>query len=321
MNLKDMFNNRLQSQARGDDFGYTNRYDEKTKRVINRDGSFNVKRMGEKRLAFHTLLTMSWVRFILFIMAYYAVVNLVFAFLYLVVDFDGIGATADYQVHSRFLIALFFSAQTLTTVGYGSLYPLSEAVSFISVSEALFGLLMFAVFTGLMYGRVSRPIHGVRFSKMGLIAPYKNGLSFQFRVANEMSNNLLELEARATLSIVVNENGNAGRKFLPLELDNNKVNFLPLNWNLVHPIDADSPLYNMTESDFADGDVEIMVIIKGFNDTFGQEIHARSSYTFEEIFWNKKYQLPFHFDHDGATVFELEKLDAYEDIAASAANS
>ena len=61
-----MFNNRLQNQVKGDDFGFTSRYSDKTKRVVNKDGSFNVKRLGEKKLAFHTLITMPWSKYFLF---------------------------------------------------------------------------------------------------------------------------------------------------------------------------------------------------------------------------------------------------------------
>ncbi|MFN0275460.1 MAG: ion channel [Chitinophagales bacterium] len=320
MRLSAIFSARFQNQLKSDEFGYTSKYDERNSRVINKDGTFNVKRVGEKKLIFHNLMTMSWWRFALFILFCYISINLLFASLYYFIDPNGIGTTADFEMKHKFVIALFFSAQTLTTVGYGSLYPLDGTVSFISSTEALFGLMGFAIFTGLMYGRFSRPVHGVRFSKNALIAPYKNGWSFQFRLANEMSNNLMELEARALLSIVLTENGNSIRRYLPLSLENPKVSYIPLNWTCVHAIDEKSPLWNMTEKDFADGNAEVLVMVKGFNDTFGQEIHARSSYSFDEILWNKKYQLPYYFAETGRTVFELDKLDAFEEAPSVSMN-
>lgn len=318
MRLHDVFNNRFsgsQAQQKSDEFGFTSRYTDKTRRVINKDGTFNVIRIGEKHLAFHQLLTMRWWRFFALVLLYYIVINLVFATLYMLIDSHGIGHSETYTVGNPFMVALFFSAQTLTTVGYGSLYPLNAAVSTVSAVEALFGLMMFAVFTGLMYGRVSRPVPGVRFSPKALIAPYRNGWSFQFRLANAMNNNLLELEAKALLSVVVTENGLSKRQYVPLDLDNGKASYLPLNWTLVHPINEKSPLSGMGPDDFRDGEVEILVMVRGFNDTFAQEIHARSSYRFDEIEWHKKFRLPYHFDTGGMTVFELEKLGDFEDIA------
>lgn len=142
---RDKFTGRLSNQPeRSDEFGFTNKYSEGVQRIISRDGSFNVVRIGERKLVFHELLTMSWLRFAFLILVFYTVVNLLFATIYVIIDYNGIGMTADYEVSNPFLVALFFSAQTLTTVGYGSLYPLSSTISAIAASEALVGLMGFA---------------------------------------------------------------------------------------------------------------------------------------------------------------------------------
>jgi len=299
-------------ENKGDEFGYTNQADQNSKRVINKNGSFNLVRIGEKKSLYHSLVTMPWWQFMLAIAGTYVVVNMLFASVYLLIDFHGIGMTSDYEVTNRFLIASFFSVQTLTTVGYGSLYPLSATVSLIASIEALTGLMIFAIFTGLMYGRFSKPYHGIRFSRNMIYTPFRQQNALMFRVANERNHNLTELEARILMSVIVTDNGRSTRKYQVLELENSRITYFPLNWTLVHYIDEKSPLYGMTKTDFEGTDLEMMIMIKGYNETAAQSFHAKSSYTVNEIIWNAKFKVPYHFREDGVTVFELDKIDDYE---------
>jgi len=299
-------------ENKGDEFGYTNQADQNSKRVINKNGSFNLVRIGETKSLYHSLVTMPWWQFMLAIAGTYVVVNMLFASVYLLIDFHGIGMTSDYEVINRFLIASFFSVQTLTTVGYGSLYPLSATVSLIASIEALTGLMIFAIFTGLMYGRFSKPYHGIRFSRNMIYTPFRQQNALMFRVANERNHNLTELEARILMSVIVTDNGRSTRKYQVLELENSRITYFPLNWTLVHYIDEKSPLYGMTKTDFEGTDLEMMIMIKGYNETAAQSFHAKSSYTVNEIIWNAKFKVPYHFREDGVTVFELDKIDDYE---------
>ncbi len=315
MRTRDRFNRRLQNQQeKTDEFGFTNRYTEGVKRILSQEGNFNVIRLGEKKLLFHELINMSWMRFIFFIVGAYTMVNLFFASLYVIIDYNGIGMTSDYQVHNQFLVAIFFSAQTLTTVGYGSLYPLSAVVSTVAASEALVGLMGFAIFTGLMYGRFSRTKTTFKFSKHALVAPYKDSIGLMFRAANLRNHNLTELEVKVTLAIVVYTDDKPSRKFFPLKIDNDRITYFPLNWTMVHHINADSPFAGMGEQEMKDADYELLVMIKGFDETAGQEVHTRFSYVSREVIWGGKFKLPYYFREDGATIFDLNKIDDYEAV-------
>lgn len=315
MNLKEMYKARFNNpNNKGEEFGFTNRYEKGSKRIIDKDGGFNVIRVGAKKQIFHELLTMNWWRFALYVVVFYTLMNIFFACIYLLIDFNGIGMTSDYEVHGRFLIALFFSAQTLTTVGYGSLYPLSVEVSFLAATEAVVGLMGFAIFTGLMYGRFAKSPSGIRFSKHALVAPYKDGFGLMFRAANERTHNLTELEVRVLMVVVVYENGVATRRYQQINVDNNKITYFPLNWTMVHPINEKSPLWGMSAQDLKDGEIEILVMINGYNETSSQQVHARYSYSYDEVIWDAKFKIPYFFREDGATVFELDKLDDYEKL-------
>src|SRR5207237_10757152 len=110
----------------------------------------------------------------------------------------------------------FFSAHTLTTVGYGSISPRGVEANILAAIEAMVGLMGFALATGLLFGRVSRPSARIGFSEKMLVAPYLDGASLQFRVVNQRANTLMELEAKVLLMTVENAQGPATRKYKPL---------------------------------------------------------------------------------------------------------
>ena len=115
---------------------------------------------------------------------------------------------------SAFVNAFFFSVHTLTTVGYGNVFPRGAYANAVAALEAATGLMVFAVMTGLLYGRFSRPSARIIFSNNALVAPYQDGQSLQFRITNARSNTLMNLEARVLLMTVANKDGQLSRKFV-----------------------------------------------------------------------------------------------------------
>jgi inward rectifier potassium channel len=105
--------------------------------------------------------------------------------------------------------------QTFTTVGYGHVSPRGFLTSFIAAVEALSGLFSFAIATGLFYGRFSQPKAHLLFSSNALIAPYKEGTALMLRFYPYKNVNLSDAEARVTLGMHVEENGQKVNKFLP----------------------------------------------------------------------------------------------------------
>src|SRR5207302_1316528 len=120
------------------------------------------------------------------------------------------------------------------------------AANALATLEALCGLMGFAIITGLLVARASRPSARIGFSRNALIAPYQDGTALMFRVANERSNNLMEMQASAMMMTVDRSSGKPERKFQFLTLERNTVLLFPLTWTIVHPIDRDSPLFAKT---------------------------------------------------------------------------
>jgi len=293
------------------DPGFTEKYRGELARIINPDGAFNVRRRGATWRDVHPYLFMintSWPVFLVLIFAGYVTANLVFAFVYLGIGVEHLQGADTGTALGRFLSAFFFSAQTLTTVGYGRVSPDGFLANLVAALQALLGLMAFAIGTGLLFGRFSRPAARLAFSKQMVVAPYQSGVSLQFRVANRRSNNLMEIEARILLSTVEPAERGPLRKYKTLALERTSVQFLPLTWTVVHPIDEASPLWGQTAQDLARQQAEFLILIKAFDDTFFQTVHVRHSYRHDEVVWGARFVPAFEPDSRGEMVLDLKRL-------------
>ncbi len=282
-------------------------------RVINRDGTFNVRRTGlpfyESFSVYHWLISMSWIKFCILILAAYLLVNVFFASLYYMGEnsnFEGMVVSNNFD---RFLNEFFFSTQTFTTVGYGRINPVGVYSNIVSSIESLAGLLSLALATGLLYGRFVRPIAKIIYSDTAVIAPFQSRTGFQFRIANKRSDHqMVDVEVEVMLSSTEDDQ----RKFYNLKLEYSKINFFSATWTVNHPIDEDSPLFGMNADDFKKIDAEFFILLKGFDDTFAQIVHSRSSYKYNEIEWGAKFTSVYGEDEEGEVIIELDKISQYK---------
>ncbi|HET6226897.1 MAG TPA: ion channel [Bacteroidia bacterium] len=307
----------MQRKTEEKELGFGTKTSTQRTRLINKNGSFNVERIEVSRWQsvsiYHALITMSWRRFNFFVFLYFIIINLIFAVSYLIAGLDGLIGIHGTSFADRFLEAFFFSTQTFSTVGFGRISPGNHLVSSIAAIESLAGLLGFALATGLLYGRFSRPVVRVLFSKNAIIAPFKNGSAFQFRIANKMRNSQVSnLECQVTVAKLEIENGVPIRRFRSLKLELKSIVFFPMSWTINHVIDEDSPLYKLTAEDMEKADVEFLILLTGFNDTFSQTVTARYSYTYEELVYGARFISIFGQNDKGQTTQDLNKLSDYE---------
>lgn len=302
------------------DLGFGSVVAQERKRLLNRDGSFNVHRVGlnfwESRSVYHTLLSMSWPRFLSLIASVYIALNALFAFGYYVCGNDALAASPSMDGVPRYARDFFFSVQTLGTIGYGVVHPVGMAANVLVAIESLASLLLFALATGLMFARFSRPLARIKFSRRAVIAPFRDGHAFMFRIANTRSNELIEVEARIVLSMFVQVDGMMTRRFSTLRLERAKVAFLPLSWTIVHPIDETSPLWGLSEEDYSRYSVEFLVLLTAIDETFSQTVHARMSYANEEVVWRARFSDIFGRAEDAETLtVDISRIDALQTLA------
>lgn len=265
--------------------------EESTERLLNRDGSFNVRRKGlgmvHSLSVYHFLLDVTWSRFFLLVALVYVVINGLFAALYMSLGPSAFPELASEGVGSGFSAYFFFSVHTIATIGYGNVSPFGAPANVLVTVEALLGLLGFGLGAGLMFARIARPNARILFSDNAVIAPYQGIQGFEFRLANGRRNQLVELDAQVVMTL--RKPGVSGREYHELSLERRRVNFFPLAWTVVHPIDEHSPMHAMRPGDLVAAEAEFLVLITGFEETFSQTVHARTSYRAAEILWNRRF--------------------------------
>ena len=88
-----------------------------------------------------------------------------------------------------------------------------------------------------------------------------------------------------------------------------------MSWTIVHPIDEKSPLRDWTGEDLAECDAEFLVLLNGFEETFSQTVHARSSYKSSEVVWGARFLSMFTPRTDGEVRVDIRKLHEIENGA------
>ncbi len=297
------------------DPGFTRSYTGPLRRTINKDGSFNVKRRGTRIHDLHIyqfLVSITWPTFVAILFLGYVAFNAAFGTLYLFVGVSNL-AGADSSTYLRsFLSAFFFSTQTFTTVGYGTIAPTGIAANAVASFEALVGFMSFAIATGVLYGRFSRASARLVFSESMVITQHKSSDALMFRMANRRSTALVEVEVRLLLMTVVLQEGKPVRKYDVLELEVPSVLFLPLTWTIVHLIKPGTPLYGVSAEALAASQAEVLVLVKGYDDTFRQTVHARYSYGHDEVVRGRRFAPAFHVDEQGDMIVDLQRVSAMD---------
>jgi inward rectifier potassium channel len=154
--------------------------------------------------------------------------------------------------------------------------------------ETLSGLIFFAVLTGLIFSRFSRPTARILFSEIAVVTPHNGVPTLMFRCANQRTNQILQAAIVVTaLRTETSSEGRVLRRFHDLKLLRQRTPVFALSWTVMHPIDADSPLYGMDPRDLEREHTEIVVVLTGIDETFAQSIQARHSYLTDEILWNQ----------------------------------
>ncbi len=284
-------------------------------RFINRDGSFNLRKEGlpfwTRFSVYHTMLNLPRWKFIGVIIIFYFSINLVYTSLYLIAGIDQLQGMIATTPWAKLKEVYFFSTETFTTVGYGRVNPIGDGANFIASIEAMTGFLSFAIATGLIYGRFSKPRAYLAFSDYALIAPYQDKTALMFRFVSFKENHMLtNVEVVVTIGLTVTENEVPVFKFYSLSLERSRVDSLPMNFTVVHPIDDQSPLFGFGPEDMKTADVELYVLIRGFDDVYSNIVLQRTSYTYEEIQFNRKFLPMYRESIDGkTTIVELSKLN------------
>ena len=256
---------------------------------------------------YHFLVTSSWPALIGLIAAAFTVANLLFAAGYYFdqgIENARTGSFAD---------MFFFSIQTMATIGYGKMEPVTMFSNILVSIEALTGLLALALITGLVFAKFSRPTARVRFTRYITIGPRDGVYSLAIRAANLRANRIVEADMHVVLARQeVTAEGDTIRRLYDLSLTRGRSAMFALSWTAVHQIVEGSPLFGQTRESLANCAPEIIVSIIGLDETFSQTVHARHTFELDEIVWGARFADVLVLHPDGSRSVDYTHFDEVE---------
>jgi inward rectifier potassium channel len=261
---------------------------------------------------YHLWLRTTWPRALLLIAVVYVAVNALFALAYLT-----IGGVANSR--GDFFDSMFFSIETMGTIGYGEMSPATRAAHTVVMFESVTSLLLTALATGLVFAKFSLPMSRLVFSSKLTISPMNGVPTLALRVGNERSNVIAE--ARIRLGFVYTEISQEGVLMYRLEdlkLVRDSTQALTRSWTVMHVIDEASQLHGMTPETMVAREVEFFASVVGTDDTSLQPVHSRHRYLGSDVVWGARHvdilsELP-----DGQIQMDVRKFDLVMPTAPTA---
>lgn len=259
-----------------------------TQRLFQSDGTIRVKRIGKRYFhtsdLYHFMLRINPLFFVCLFILSFLVSNVMFAFLFRLQD--GSIAMAD----GGFWDAFFFSVYTMTTIGYGDMYPLTFYAKSIATVEAFYGVMGMALVTGILFARFSKPKARILFSDIMVVNTKLKVPTLMFRLANQRHNRVVEAKIQVVLvANEVLEDGTAMRRFYDLKLIRTFTPVFALTWTVMHQIDSNSPFHKETPLTLNAKDAELIVTFSGLDEEYSRMIHARKAYNLNDIIWDSQF--------------------------------
>jgi inward rectifier potassium channel len=208
----------------------------------------------------------------------------------------------------------FFGALAVAFVAVNMVFAFVYAVGDEPIANArpgsLSDLFFFSVET------TSRPRAQLIFARNPVIADHDGTPTLIFRVANARSAFISEASAklwmlRATTSM-------EGRRFVgfqPLRLIKAENPTFALSWTLFHPIDADSPLAGTSESELLGSETNFVVSIRGFDESAAQTVHARHTFTAQDLRPGHEFVDIHSIDENGMRHIDYAKIHDTRPVA------
>ena len=263
-------------------------------------------------------LATSWPTFLIWLLGLELLANGIFALGYAALGADAIGGSDRLALADPFFRAFAFSVGVSSTVGTGPLHPVGSTAVWLTVIESLLGPLILVLSGGLVLARLLRPRSSIRFSESAVIAPYRDGRGFMFRIINLRPSQISEVRTKVTLAWFEEVDGRRERRFHTLALERPEVEFFTLHWTIVHPIDGSSPLRGITPESLRDNEAEFLVQVSGLEETFSTRVSARSSYYWDEVRWDAKFATMFVPSPDDIITIDVDRLHRFDRLPEGA---
>ena len=277
-----------------------------------RVGAFEIRKSGIARFdlkdPYYLALSLSGPQFLGLLTALYLAINILFALLYAAVP-----GCVDNVARGSWLDAFFFSIETLATVGYGRMVPITPYGHVVSSLEIFIGTGFTAVLTGLVFVRFSRPKSMLVYAERPVVTTYGGKPALMVRVGNGRSTVLTRATAQMTALMMEDTvEGHRFRRPVDLTLVRSAIAIFPLTWTLIHTLDEASPLHGWTADRLGRDDVRLFVSITARDATATAEISDVKTYGAEEIAFGMRYADAVLMDEAGHTVADMRRISEME---------
>ena len=256
---------------------------------------------------YHELMRQTWPRLGVLFAVCFLSFNLIFAALYRL-DPTGLAVPHDAAPVPLFWRDFFFSVHTVATIGYGNVYPISTYSNWVVVIEITLGILFFALTTGIVFARFSRPSGRILFSEILVVRDIDGVPTLMLRAANQRHNLIYSAEVRASVLEDAMVGDTRMRRFSDLKLVRDSNPVFALSWTVMHAIDEDSPLRPWLDDHRAVGNSEIIVVLSGFDEESGQIVHGRWAYACEDIRWGARFSDIISLDEEGVRTIDYTRF-------------
>ena len=214
--------------------------------------------------------------------------------------------------HARpgsFADAFYFSVQTMGTIGYGDMYPMSQTANWLVVGEAVVSLILTALATGLIFSKFSQSQGRVVFTKFIAITPWDGVPTMMLRLGNERGNQIVEAVLHVTMiRTTQTREGMTFYRLIDVPLVRERSQAFTRSWTALHVIDENSPLFGITEAQMHSEELEFVVSVIGTDDTSLQPVHAQHRYTDKDVLWGARHADILSEQPDGSLVLDLTKF-------------
>jgi inward rectifier potassium channel len=285
--------------------------------LLDARGRVLIERRGLRRSslvkdAHHFLRTSSWTRIFTLFGAIYMVANFAFALVY------WLGSAVISNGHG-FLDCFWFSVQTMATIGYGYLAPVDNFADAVVTAESFVGIMLAALFTGMIFARFSTPIPRLLFSEVALITDFDGKRVLMFRVANERSTAIVEATVRVYLTRDETlASGEQMRRIYDIPVRRNTSPVFALTFLVVHDIDDKSPLYGMTPEQVKSVATNIVCTFTGIDDQLAAAVHARYLWGENDVVFDRRFVDLFRVDENGKRYLDLAPFHDTEPVTSPA---
>lgn len=279
------------------------------------EGNFRLEKMGVTRFdlndPYHFALAISWTQFFVGLVAVYLLINLLFALLY----FMAPGSVANLPPGSL-IDAFFFSIETLATVGYGNMAPITLYSHLISAIEIFVGMVLTATMTGLVFVRFSRPKAKILFARHAVVSRGGDQVQLMVRIGNGRMHALYDATVRMTTLVAeTGPDGQPFRRMVDLALQRCDMPFFPLTWTLIHTITDDSPLAALRHMDpqgLLQSGLRVMLSVTMRDPSLGAQVYAAHSYAAQDIALNMRYADAITANGENHSVADMGKISDME---------